>query len=396
MCLACFFGCSGDTDDDSTAGDDDIVGDDDDATAGDDDDTTGSDDDDDDTAATVPALTVVADITWSLDFDADAEAEGYVDCAYTRAYEGVQFLDQPYLCAGCTIQLAGTATMTEGFASCYEPIFGGVEARPEFWGFGWPDVDGGAAPFFRSAAENMYTTSPLATVDSVSLDTSFELGWDSEYTLADLGIEAEGVMGLAAAGTAVVSEDPGTQLTDPYVPRAEPYACGWPTDNPGSLDTDWVLALDATLPTAALEDECGELVNLWDLYGRYLVIDSTQPDCGYCLLMAEDAPGFLDEMDGLGIPTEFVSLLGEGLNNVIGEPTQAAFDSYLSSYGHGGPLLKDRGYGYAMFKPYWDDQGEDLGYPTWAIVRPDMTLLHVGKGFSDFEEIRGLIVEDAS
>lgn len=112
--------------------------------------------------------------------------------------------------------------------------------------------------------------------------------------------------------------------------------------------------------------------------------------------MAEDAPGFLDEMDGLGIAVEFVSLLGEGLNNVIGEPTQAAFDAYLSSYGHGGPLLKDRGFGYAMFKPYWDDQREDLGYPTWAIVRPDMTLLHVGKGFSDFEEITGLIVEDAS
>ena len=397
-CVVGLWGCSGGGDDDSAVGDDDTIAGDDDDTAGDDDDTADDDDlaDDDDTAATVDAHAVTAEITWSLEFDADAQAEGYADCEYTRNYEGVQFLDQPYLCAGCTLQFAGTAEMVAGYDSCYEPTFGGDQDRTEYWGFGWPENDGGEADFFRGASENMFLSTPLTTVVNASLDTPLQLGWDSEYALSDLGIQADGSMTLSATGTATVSVDPGQQLEDPYVPRTEPYACGWPTDNPGDLDTPWIASLGAVFPTAVLEDECGELVNLWDFHGRYLVIDSTQPDCSFCLLMAEAAPDFLAEMDDLGIAVEFVSLLGEGLSNVIGEPTQSAFDSYLSSYGHGGPLLKDRGFGYAMFKPYWDTMGEDLGYPTWAIVRPDMTLLHVGKGFSDFEEIEALIVEDAS
>ena len=146
---ALLWGCSGSDDDDSAVGDDDIVGDDDDATAGDDDDTVGDDDDvaddDDATAATVDAHVVTAEVTWTLDFDAEAEAEGYTDCEYTRTYEGVQFLDQPYLCAGCTIQLAGTAEMIAGYETCYEPTFGGDQDRTEYWGFGWPENDGGAA-----------------------------------------------------------------------------------------------------------------------------------------------------------------------------------------------------------------------------------------------------------
>ena len=107
--------------------------------------------------------------------------------------------------------------------------------------------------------------------------------------------------------------------------------------------------------------------------------------------MAQQAPDFLTEMDDLGIPSEFLSMLGEGLSNVVGEPGQSAFDDYLAAYGHGGPLLKDRGFGYAIFQPYWED---DLGYPTWAVIRPDMTVLYVGKGFDSWDQVRDLIVAD--
>jgi len=381
--------------DDSAMPDDDVAGDDDvsdDDSDGDDDvgDDDAGDDDSGGEPATMPAHRVVAEVAWTLTFDEDAQAAGFAECQYSRVFEGLQDLTQPYLCPGCTMQLVGEAVMTAGYDGCYVPTFGGEETRTEYWGFAWPDQEGGAATFYRGSRENL-TINELATVESANLDTPLALSWTGEYALADLGIEADGNLALAAEGVATVSLDEDTQLEDPYAVRTQPYTCGWPTDNPGGLQTDGLLVEGATFPTAALEDECGELVNLWDFHGRYLVVDSTQPDCGFCLTMAQQAPDFLAEMDDLGIPTEFVSLLGEGLSNVIGEPSQSVFDSYLATYGHGGPLLKDRGFGYAVFEPYW---GDDLGYPTWAVIRPDMTVLYVGKGFDSWDEARDVIVGD--
>ncbi len=151
------------------------------------------------------------------------------------------------------------------------------------------------------------------------------------------------------------------------------------------------MALDATLPTAWLEDRCGELVDLWDFYGRYIVLDSTQSDCGFCLQMADQAPDFLASMESRGVPVVFVSVLGDGLSNVIGEPSDSTYDTYLEAYGSGEPLLKDRGYGYAMFGGFL---GESLGYPAWAIVRPDMSVMAVETGFTSWDEMEALILAD--
>ena len=387
-------GCPAADDDDSAGGDDDTTGipaDDDTAMPDDDVDDDAGDDDTGGEPVTVPAHAVVADVTWTITFDEDAQAAGFSECQYTRTFAGEQDLTQPYLCPACTIQLTGEAEMTAGYEDCYEPTFGGDVTRTEYWGFTWPEEDGGSAAFFRGSRENL-TINELTTVESASLGAPLVLSWTGEYALADLGIEEDGNLFLAAEGSATVSLDEGTPLVDPYAVRTHAYSCGWPTDNPGDLQTDWLLAEDATFPTAALEDECGELVNLWDFHGRYLVVDSTLPDCGFCLTMAQQAPDFLAEMDDLGIPAEFVSLLGEGLSNVVGEPSQSAFDSYQATYGHGGPLLKDRGFGYAVFEPYWAD---DLGYPIWAVIRPDMSVLYVGKGFDTWDEVRDLIVADS-
>ncbi|MDP7111371.1 MAG: hypothetical protein QGH45_05385, partial [Myxococcota bacterium] len=252
--------------------------------------------------------------------------------------------------------------------------------------------DGGEAVLFRGARENL-SIGDLTTVPAVSLDEPFEVAWTAEYTLEDLGLDAAGSLAFAASGTATVAQDPTHELADLTAGRSEPYECGWPLDNPGTLADEWPLDDGAVLPRAWLEDACGEVVDLWDLHGSYLVIDSTQNDCGYCLQMALAAPDFLAEMDAQGIPVRFVSLLGEGLGNVAGEPSQATFDAYEDEYGvPGQPLLKDRGFGYAAFQPYW---GDEIGWPVWAIVRPDMTLLTSGKGFSGWEEIQGLIEADA-
>lgn len=391
----CSVGCDQDedpADDDDAADDDDDAADDDDADDDDVADDDDADDDDDDTGPTVPARVITAEVTWELGFDPDAEAEGYTDCSYSRTFTGVQFLDQPYLCPDCTHQFEGTAEMYVGFTDCAEPIFGGTESRTEYWGLGWSEAPGTDAAFFRGSRENQ-AIGELTTIAEATLDQLLELGWDSEYSLADMGLEGDGQMTLAASGSATVTIDESIQLADLYQLRTEPYECGWPTNNPGDLETDWLLEEDATFPTAWLEDECGERVNLWDFHGSYLVIDSTQPDCCYCILMAEAAPDFLAEMDDAGVPTVFLSLLGEGLSNIVGEPTQGDFEDYVASYGSGEPILKDRGFGYAIFEPYW---GDDLGYPSWTVIRPDMTVLAVGKGFSSFEEITDLILADAN
>ncbi len=339
---------------------------------------------------TTDAHMINGEITWSLVFDEDAQGAGYSDCDYTRSYSGLQFLDQPWLCPDCTHQVSGTASMTAGFEDCYEPVFGGTQDRTEYWGITWPEGDNGEAVFYRGATEN-YGIGELTTFEAAGMDVPFDMTWEATYALSDLGLSDPGELTLTAVGTANLSVSDSVGLDDIRQPRPGPYACGWPTDNPGTLETDWVMEQDATLPTAWLEDQCGELVDLWDFYGRYIVLDSTQSDCGYCLLMAEAAPEFLADMEDQGVPVVFISMLGDGLSNVIGEPDDGTYSDYESAYGGADPLLRDRGYGYAMFGGYL---GDALGYPAWAIVRPDMTVMTVETGFSDWSEMAELILAD--
>jgi len=389
--LALILGC-GDPDKDDTdtpEGDTDTDTDADGDTDSDADGDTDADADTDVEYPTTDAHMLTGEVTWALTFDETAAKSGYTPCDYTRTFSGLQFLDQPWLCPECTHQVSGTASMTEGFESCYEPIFGGTADRNEWWGVTWPE-GGGEGIFYRGAREN-FGIGELTTFTADALDVPFDMTWEATYALTDLGLSEPGSMTLTATGTATLSVSDSVALEDIRQPRPGPYSCGWPTDNPGTLETDWVLDLDATLPTAWLEDQCGERVDLWDFYGRYIVLDSTQSDCGYCLVMADEAPAFLASMESQGIPVVFVSMLGDGLSNVIGEPSQSTYDAYLSSYGSGEPLLKDRGYGYAAFGNYL---GDALGYPAWSIVRPDMTVMAVETGFSSWDEMEALIVAD--
>ena len=52
-------------------------------------DTTGGGGGGDGVEGTIPALRVTGTVTWTLDFDAEAESSGLFDCSYTRTYAGV-------------------------------------------------------------------------------------------------------------------------------------------------------------------------------------------------------------------------------------------------------------------------------------------------------------------
>jgi hypothetical protein len=335
-------------------------------------------------------------LTWTLDFDADAEAGGLADCAYSRVFEGVEFLDQPYRCPDCEILLSGTSTMYEGFADCYEPVFGGSPAQGETWGFDWPAGVGGPGAFYRSSSANYPMFTALSGIDALSLDEDFPLGWTSTYTLADLGLTGSGSLTLSASGSARVHLDDSILIEDLREPRGVPYACGWPLENPGPMESDHRLAQDGVLPRFHLEDACGELLDAWDLYGRYLVVDASQPDCGYCQVMAREADAALASMRAEGMDVAFVTLLGNGLSDPLSPPTDRNYEAWLTAYGREEPVLRDRGYGYAVFAPFVDTLGDSFGYPTIAVVRPDLTLLEAWSGWPSegWTFMRDLIAAD--
>lgn len=346
----------------------------------------------------IAAHVISGDITWTVDFDATSEAAGYRDCSYSRSYSGLEFLDQPYLCPSCMYLLRGDAVMYEGHADCYEPLFGGAETQQETWGIDWPSSDGGIGAFYRASTANYPMTQSLATIPSVSMDSSMRLAWSSDYTLGDLDLSGSGGLTLSAEGSATLTIDKEQLIVDYRVPRAEPYACGWPLDNPGTLSSDHLMDYNAVLPRFWMEDNCGELVDAWDFYGRYLVVDSSQPDCYYCQLLADEADAGLAAMRAAGIEVEFVTLLGNGLSDPLSEPTSRNYSSWLSSFGDDEPVFKDRGYGYAVYAPFTESvYGEgSFGFPAIAVVRPDMTLIDAWPGYPSggWADIQAMIESD--
>ena len=323
-----------------------------------------------DAVQTVTGHRAEGEITWALDFDEEAESLGYVDCAYTRSFEGQEILDQPYLCPDCEPMVKGQAVMSEGFDDCYEPIFGGSSESTETWGFA-TDKRKGTVSFYRSNRENSLM-GELATIENYAAGTEFNVAWASDYDLTKGGI-----MTLSASGQGRVWSDESLQL-EVESARTEPYLCGWPTGDPGTLSTDYVLAEEATFPTASLEDACGEDLSIWDLYGNWLIVDTSQPDCGPCQSMAADMTAVIETLADAGISAHYVTLLGNGLSYPYEEPSSDNWSSWLTSFDDGQPILKDRGFGYAVFQPYFAD---DFGYPAYAVVRPDMTVAAVEKGW---------------
>lgn len=332
------------------------------------------------------ATVLSATITWTLEFDEDAEANDFVDCSYSRVYEGVQVRDLDYTCPDCDFIVSGEATMTEGLDDCYSQISSDPqETRTENWGIS------GDATLYRSGRDQ-FPLGELTTFEGGAVDTSIEVGWESESELTDGGI-----MLLSATGTMSWTSDDETQVDEPFGPRADAYACEWECNDPGDLELDYALAEGGTMPNVRLNDQCGEAVDLWDFHGSYLVLDTSQSDCGPCRSMAEGEEEFLNTMRGEGIPIRVITFMGNGLSEPYGTPDQATIDDWISEYGLKDPVFYDRGYAYSLFPDFIDGfSGESFGYPAWLLVDPDMSVFYGNVGFSDWETVADLIREDWS
>lgn len=332
---------------------------------------------------TIPAIVVDAQVTWTLAFDEAAEAGGYRDCSYTRTFGGEQVLDLDYLCPDCDVIVRGTAAMTEGLDCAAQVSSDPAERRTELWGW---SVDG----TFHRTGRDQFPLGELTTVEGVEGDAgTVALAWQSEAEL-DIG----GTMLLSAAGSMDFAVDEETLLPPPFPERTAPYACGWPTDDPGDLGQDYTLAMGGTLPNARFVDQCGEKLALWDLHGRWLVVDSAQPDCGPCRSMAEGADAFAEEMAAEGIDVVPVTLLGAGLGEPFLTPDADVHADWVAAYGGDNPVLFDRGYSYALLPEFMEaETGEGFGYPAWIIVGPDMEIVHANVGFSSWDAVAEVIRE---
>ncbi len=327
------------------------------------------------------------EITWTIDFDATAEALGYVDCTYTRTFEGIERNDVEHICPGCDLIVEGTGEVVDGFEDCAEPLFGGEAIRTETWGFM------GTSFYRRQGAQLYLGDDPLATLSARSGDgSSVSVGWESEYSLSD---PSTGGFALIADGTMSWSPDPALAMTPYFAPRTEPYACGWECNDPGTLEGSYPLVPDAVLPNFRMRDQCGEMVDIHDFYGSYLVLDSAQPDCGPCLAMAGDAEAFRETMTAAGIPVRLIPLVGAGLAEVYSTPSVAQQDNWVERFSSTEPVLADRGWGYAALGPYLADyEGEEIAWPAWIIIAPDMTVIQGQIGYSSWDEMGDIIRAD--
>lgn len=330
----------------------------------------------------LPAVVVDGVVKWTLVFDDAAQDSGFTDCAYTRTFTGTQYIDMDYLCPRCAVQVQGTATMTEGL-DCYSQISSSaMTERTEAWGWG----DGA---FFRSGRAQ-HPLGELSAFADAGEGADILLSWASESAL-----DGGGVMRLSASGSLSYQTDSSILLPDPTPARTEPYACGWPQNDPGDLTVDYTLGVGQTFPNVYLVDQCGERLSLWDLYGHWLVLDASQSDCGPCQSMASTAEAFVEAMATEGYDVKVVSFLGNGLSEPFGTPSAETLDSWVETFGLTDPVLYDRGFTYALFPPFITSySGDSFGFPTWLLVNPQMELVHGNVGFSSWDDV-GSVIRDA-
>jgi hypothetical protein len=343
----------------------------------------------DDDTATPEAVTSVASMQgrmhWHVDFDADAEAAGYVDCDYERTYtNGTEFRHSPWVCPQCDVMLRLDDEMTAGHDDCYVKISNNDPPTTEV--LGW-----GGDRFYRTYFDNYQLSDQgSATFEGPSLATHSETPFDFQ--------NADGVV-FHAAFTVDGAFEVGTTDADPmrglYPPDS--YQCGWPKADPAAWSGDFVVRQGEVLPDAAFRDVCSDALRLHDLAGRWLVLDMSAIDCGPCQAMASQAPGFEERLSADGIDVMTVTFLGPSLDDPLKTSTREQLYSWGVAFGPDhdpahDPVLADRGYGwYVLGQGAGTIVGADPAFPSWLVVDPDLRVVGGGVGFSTFDDIEAII-----
>lgn len=333
-------------------------------------------------AAPRPAKTLSGAITWTLRFDAEAEALGFGDCTYTRTYTQTEVGDQGYLCPGCSLIATGVGVMTEGYDDCFLQISSAAAERVEHLGLG---EIGGRTHLFRAGTENVTLVDMGAAIGGAD---TFSVAWEDHSEL-----DGGGSMVLAAAGALTLGVSADSLITDVTGARTQPYTCGWTLNNPGGPNSSWNVATGAPFPNVRLNDQCDEPVDLWDFLGHYLVIDSSSPDCGPCQDMAEGAEAFKARMEAACAPVEMITLLNEALRAINKPAAPTMLRAWAEEFGLTSPVLADKGAGYALFPDYLGVES-GMSYPGVILLDPDGNVLYGSTGFGGWDEFEDILLAD--
>jgi len=328
--------------------------------------------------AALQAAIMTGDVTWAVSFDADALAAGFTDCTYTRHYEALEDQSAKWLCPACEVMFYADVELTDGLVECFGQI--SPDATPlanEWLGYG----DG---VWYRGSGGPMSAQgTPVIDGDAVSLT----------HSVADLPLPVPtvvGTFGFAITGALTLGTTEADPLNGFNVP--ETYACGWPKANLAPYTGDYTVAVGGTLPDGLFKDKCEETVRLHDFAGAYLLVDMAAIDCPPCQTMAGQEEAFIADMAEQGITVHVITLLAPSLSNVLGHTSTTQLESWTENFELTSPILADRGWGLSQFLPVF---GEDVGYPSWVLVNPDLEIMEMGTGFGDFTDFQTAIEADA-
>lgn len=309
-----------------------------------------------------PARTVTGEVAYHLDFDAAAEADGKVDCDYTRTYTGVEVVDQPWLCPACEVIFRADTEVDD--LACYAEIGTAAQRHDEWIGF----ADG----FWRTQVSNTDLSEYCATGGACSSDRvdgdGASFGFDSVPLVALDGVHGYSfeAVGAFAFGDAAVEVTP----LDGY--RAEPYACGWPQRSPGG-PSPWSAAVGEVFPNFRQLDACGEPFDVWDLRGSYVVL--VVDEVGH--LGEGDYDAFQRILGSLNddcIATELVVVAADSFVDLTTSADPEDVADFALVHGLTGPVLADAGVVNGLFG---DVGGFDSLFPGGGLLAPDGTLLEV-------------------
>lgn len=317
--------------------------------------------------------TMVGSISWTLDFDATAEAAGHSDCTYTRNYNGVEDASVPWLCEDCDHVFRNTVALDE--ADCLAQISTYPQPPEE-----WFTLDDGNV--YRSSTSNLVQISTNA-VDGDTVTISFADGGNA-------------VMGGAYTSTLAGGLELGQddQAIDPPWEPSNTGSCGGSATDAPAYAGRYEMVANQVIPDGIFEDACGDRVRLHDFEGEYILLMAGWTDCPTCMnLETLSVESFLAGLSDDGISVKPIWLLSQGRAPAL-TPTDGEVQAWITDLSLGDrTVLADRKFMMSVLSPAIGDRIEA---PATVVLGPDLTVLGFESGFSTLDDLAASIRSDAA
>jgi hypothetical protein len=108
--------------------------------------------------------------------------------------------------------------------------------------------------------------------------------------------------------------------------------------------------------------------------------------------MGKEEEAFITGMKAKGIDVNVITLMAPALNDVFGVTTTSKLNTWTTKYNLTSPVLNDRAWGISIFEPAIGAM--NIGYPTWVVVRPDLTVIDFQTGYGSWADMATLIEAD--